>query len=225
MEEIDLKELLEYFWSKKGYIIVFILTALVLGSIYTAAIQKPRYKSYTSILLTKEADNTTITSNDITLNKNLVDTYREIIKSRKVIGKVIDNLELDYSIAELSKDVIVESINDTEIIKISVIDDDPKRAMVIANEIASVFNAEIVKLYNIQNVGIVDEAEITNAPYNVNLLKQLVISGLVGLVLGLGVVFVIYYFDTSVKTTEEIEKKLGLPVIGVIPAIGGKKND
>ena len=134
-------------------------------------------------------------------------------------------MELDYTIAGLSKDIIVESINDTEIIKISVIDDDPKRAMVIANEIASVFNAEIVKLYNIQNVGIVDEAEITNAPYNVNLLKQLVISGLVGLVLGFGVVFVIYYFDTTVKTTEEIEKKLALPVIGVIPAIGGKKND
>ena len=225
MEEIDLKELLDYFWTKKVYIIALVLFCLVVGAVYTAAFQKPRYKSYTTILLTKEENSSTITSNDITLNKNLVDTYREIIKSRKVIGKAISNLDLDYSISELSKNITVESINDTEIIKISVVDDDPKRAMIIANEIASVFNSEIVKLYNIQNVGIVDEAEISINPYNVSLLKQLVISALVGLVLGLGVVFVIYYFDTSVKATEEIEKKLGLPVIGVIPSIGGKKND
>lgn len=225
MEEIDLKELLNYFWSKKIYVVIVILLALVLGAGYTAILQKPKYKSYTTILLTKEESNTTITSNDITLNKNLVDTYREIIKSKKVISKVIDNLNLKYTVSELSNNVTVESINETEIIKVSVIDDDPKLAMVIANEIATVFNAEIVKLYNIQNVGIVDVAEISSLPYNVNLFKQLALSGLIGLVLGLGIVFVIYYFDTSVKTTEEIEKKLELPVIGVIPTVGGKKND
>ena len=132
---------------------------------------------------------------------------------------------MNYSVVELSKNVTVESINETEIIKVSVVDDDPKLSMVIANEIANVFNAEIVKLYNIQNVGVVDVAEMPNLPYNVNLLKQLVLSGLVGIVLGFGIVFVMYYFDTSVKTTEEIEKKLGLPVIGVIPTVGGRKND
>lgn len=225
MEEIDLKELLGYFWSKKVYIIIVTLIALLLGATYTAVLQKPKYKSYTTILLTKEADSNTITSNDITLNKNLIDTYREIIKSKKVISKVIDNLSLNYSVVELSKNVTVESINETEIIKVSVVDDDPKLSMVIANEIANVFNAEIVKLYNIQNVGVVDVAEMPNLPYNVNLLKQLVLSGLVGIVLGFGIVFVMYYFDTSVKTTEEIEKKLGLPVIGVIPTVGGRKND
>lgn len=225
MEEIDLKELLDYFWSKKVYIIIVTLIALLLGATYTAVLQKPKYKSYTTILLTKEADSNTITSNDITLNKNLVDTYREIIKSKKVISKVIDNLSLNYSVVELSKNVTVESINETEIIKVSVVDDDPKLSMVIANEIANVFNAEIVKLYNIQNIGVVDVAEMPNLPYNVNLLKQLVLSGLIGIVLGFGIVFVMYYFDTSVKTTEEIEKKLGLPVIGVIPTVGGRKND
>ena len=82
MEEIDLKELLGYFLSKKIYIIFLVMFCLVAGSIYTAAIQKPKYKSYTTILLTKENDSTSITSTDITLNKNLVDTYREIIKSK-----------------------------------------------------------------------------------------------------------------------------------------------
>ena len=217
MEEIDLKDLLSYFLSKKIYIIVMVFLALIVGSVYTAAIQKPKYKSYTTILLTKESESTSITSTDITLNKSLVDTYREIIKSKKVINEVISNLNLKYNFSDLNNNVTVESINDTEIIKISVVDLNPVLAKEIANEIAKVFNTEVVKLYNIQNIGIVDEAEIANTPYNVSLLKQLVLSALIGLVLGFGIVFVMYYFDTSVKSTEEVEAKLVIPVIGTIP--------
>ena len=225
MEEIDLKDLLNYFLSKKVVIIVAVLVALLAGSVYTAMLQKPKYKSYTTILLTKENDSTSITSNDITLNRNLVDTYREIIKSKKVINNVINNLNLNYTFSELNKNVTVESINDTEIIKISVVDYNPKIAKDVANEIASVFNKEIVKLYNIQNIGIVDSAELAKSPYNVNLLKQLVLAFLVGLVIGFGIVFVMYYFDTTVKSVEELESKLNLPVIGNIPDAGGVKHD
>ena len=139
MEEIDLKDLLSYFWSKKVIILVMFLLGLVIGEVYTAAIQKPLYQSYTTILLTKASDST-ITSNDVTLNRNLVDTYREIIKSKKVLNKVINNLELDYDYAVLNRKVGVTSINDTEIIKITVVDKDSKQASDIANEIANVFN-------------------------------------------------------------------------------------
>ena len=224
MEEIDLKDMFSYFLSKKVYIIFMILFCLVVGSIYTAVIQKPKYKSYTTILLTKESD-TSITSTDITLNKNLVDTYREIIKSKKVLNKVIDNLGLNYSYSKLNQNVTVESINDTEIIKVSVVDLNPRVSRDIANEIASVFNIEVVKLYNIQNIGVVDVAEAPSAPFNVNLIKQLILAIFIGFVLGCGIVFVLYYFDTTVKSAEEIEKKLGLPVIGRIPKSGGGKHD
>ena len=221
MEEIDLKDMINYFFAKKIYIIIIVMFALIVGGVYSAAIQKPKYKSYTTILLTKENDTGSITSNDITLNKSLVDTYREIVKSRKVIGTVINNLGLNYSISKLSNNVTVESINDTEIIKVSVVDLDPKLAMQITNEIAEVFNNEIVKLYNIQNIGVVDTAEIPTSPYNINLVKQLVLAALIGLVLGFGVVFVMYYFDTTVKSVEEIDNKIKIPVIGTIPISGG----
>ena len=82
MEEIDLKELLGYFWNKIYIVIIFLVLFLFGGIIYSTSIQKPLYKSYTTILLTKEEGSTSITSNDISLNRNLVDTYREIIKSR-----------------------------------------------------------------------------------------------------------------------------------------------
>lgn len=223
MEEIDLKAMFNYFLTKKLYIIIITLVALLLGIVYSNFIQEPMYKSYTTILLTKENDSSSITSNDITLNRNLVDTYREIVKSRKVVSKVISNLDLDYTVDALNSRISVSSINETEIIKITVVDEDRELAMNIANETAKVFNNEIVKLYNIQNIGIVDEAEIAAVPYNVSVLKQSLIASLIGLVLGIGIVFVMFYFDTTIKSSDEIENKLGLPVIAEIPKAGGKK--
>lgn len=223
MEELDLKSLFNYFMNKKLYIILTTVVCLLIGIIYVGLLKTPMYKSYTTILLTKEMDSNTITSNDITLNKSLVDTYREIVKSRKVIGTVKNNLKLSYSIDELNSLVSVSSVNDTELIKISVVNEDNELAMKIANETASVFNSEIVKLYNIQNIGIVDVAEVANSPYNINVIKQLIIFGLIGFVLSVGIVFVIFYFDTTIKTEEEIEAQLNLPVIGKIPRLGGKK--
>ena len=75
MEEIDLKEMLSYFWNKKLLIIILMVVVLVGGILYSTNFQKPLYKSYTTILLTKEADKTTIDSTTLALNKDLVDTY------------------------------------------------------------------------------------------------------------------------------------------------------
>ena len=158
------------------------------------------------------------------LNKNLIDTYAEIIKSRKVVGKVIENLNLDYTIEELQKNISVTNVNDTEIIKITVDDKDSNLAKNIANETAKVFNAEIIKLYNIQNIGVVDYAEESLVPYNINILKSMAIYVLTGLFLSLAVVFVMFYFDTTIKTVEEVERKLNIPVIGAIP-VGGRKHE
>ena len=225
MEEINLKDLFNYFLSKKLYIILITLIAVIIGVLYSTFFKTPMYKSYTTMLLTKENDSTSITSNDITLNKNLVDTYSEIIRSRKIASKVINNLDLNYSIEELKSRISVSSINDTEIIKITVVDEDSKLAMDIANETASVFKTEIVKLYNIQNIGVVDVAETANSPYNMNSLKGIIISLLIGIVLSLALVFIMYYFDTTIKSAEEVEEKLGLPVIGKVPNLGGKKHE
>lgn len=223
MEELDLKEMFSYFWGKKLYIILFVLVALIFGIIYTNFMQVPKYQSYTTILLTKEGDSSSITTTDINLNRNLVDTYREIIKSKKVLNRVINNLNLDYDFDYLYKNVSVSSVNDTEIIKVLVTDLDSRRAMDIANEIASVFNSEVVKLYSIQNIGVVDRAEEAKLPYNVQVFKQIVIALLVGIILGLLFVFVLFYFDNTVKGVEEIETKLGIPVIGTIPEmVGGR---
>ena len=221
-KEIDLKELLDYFKSKWLLIISAIILAIGFGNLYTIFTRVPLYKSDTTIVLVSENQNESYNSSELQLNKNLVGTYSEIIKSRKVISPVIKNLKLDYTYQQLKESITVTSITNTEIIKVSVSDKDSKQAKKIANEIAKVFSIEIQKIYKLNNVSIVDKAVESIKPYNVNYLKDNLIYVAIGLVLSSGVIFIKFYFDTSIKTSEEIENKLGMTILGIVPKVEGE---
>ena len=216
MEEINLIELWNYFKNKIMWIIVTCIFIIICGNAFMLLTRVPEYQSVTTIVLVNENKDNYNTS-ELQLNKGLVGTYSEIIKSRKVLNKVINNLDIDRTVNELSENISVSSVEDTEIIKIVVSDTDSKLAAEIANETAEVFMKEIQKIYSLDNVSVVDQALEAKAPYNINFVKDNVIYLLVGLVLSCGVIFVMFYFDTTIKSGEEIESKLVLTVIGIVP--------
>lgn len=224
MEEFNISEFIKYYFSLIVIVILFIILGAVGSWYYTDYIQVPMYKSQTSLVLTRAGDSTgSITQNDISLNKNLVATYREIIKSRRILSNVISNLNLDITEKELSNKVSVTSSNDTELIVISVVDKDSKLARNIANEIAKVFKEEITTIYNIENISIVDVAVKAKDAYNVNPLKQYVIGVGSGFLIGSLIITVMFYFDDSIKKPEDIEEKVGLSVLSTVPKYKGKK--
>lgn len=224
MEEFNISEFIKYYFSLIVIVILFIILGAVGSWYYTDYIQVPMYKSQTSLVLTRAGDSTgSITQNDISLNKNLVATYREIIKSRRILSNVISNLNLDITEKELSDKVSVTSSNDTELIVISVVDKDSKLARNIANEIAKVFKEEITTIYNIENISIVDVAVKAKDAYNVNPLKQYVIGVGSGFLIGSLIITVMFYFDDSIKKPEDIEEKVGLSVLSTVPKYKGKK--
>ncbi len=224
MEEINLEELLKFFISKIKFIALATVVFLVLGFVYVNFILTPMYHSSTTLILvgSSENQNSTTTQNDINLNKNLISTYSEIVKSRTVLQQVIDKLNLDEDTTTLSKKISVSSVENTEIIKIQVSDKNNKIAKDIASTTADVFMKEVKNIYNLTNVSVIDKASLENVPYNINIVKQLLISGVIGFVLSSGIVFLIFYFDTTIKSSKDIEEKLGLPVIGNITLIDKK---
>lgn len=222
MEEIDLKELFDYFKSKIVWVIVIIFAVLIIGNVYTLLTRVPLYRTNASLVLVSENNNTNAVYNNSEqqLNKNLVATYSEIIKSKAVLNDVISNLKLKMTYGELKRKITVEAVENTEIINIYVVDKNAKKASIIANEISNVFVSKINSYYKLNNVTILDKAEIVKKPYNINYLKDNVIYLLVGVVLSCGVIFLFFYFDTTIKTSDEIENKLNLTVIGTVPKIG-----
>ena len=215
MEEINLAEVFDYFKSKILWIIIAIVAILIIGNVYTIITRVPMYESDTTIVLS--GNNDSYNSTDSQINQNLIGTYREIIKSRRVLSQVIKNLKLKMSVDELSNNITATSVEDTEIIKITVANEKAKDAQRITDEVAKVFSKEVQDIYNLENVTIIDKADLANKPYNINYVKDNIIYLVIGIVLSFGVVFVMYYFDTSIKSSETIEEKFGLTVIGVVP--------
>ena len=124
----------------------------------------------------------------------------------------------------LHNKVSVSAVNNTEIIKITVNDLNAIKAKNIANVTAKYFTEEVKELYNISNVNILDEAIEANNPYNINVIKQVIIYFMIGFVLAAGILFIIYYFDRTIKTVEQIEAKIKLPILGSVEELtkGGK---
>ena len=221
MEEINIKDLLMYFVKKIPVIAMVSFVMLAVGMLYSVLIKQPLYYGDVTLILVQENknynQNSNLTQNDIALNQKLVTTYSEIIKSKRVLNRVIDEMKLDYKTEELAKKINVSSVKDTEIIKIAVSDSNNKEAAKIANKIASVFQNEVTDIYNLENVAVIDSAEVQTEPFNIHVARDSIIFFAVGFVLTVGIYFVIYYFDTSIKSVEEVEKELGVPVIGTIP--------
>lgn len=216
MEEINLKELFDYFIDKIKYIIIATLVCCLIGGIYTKFLTIPMYKSSTTVILGSNQEGTGITQSDISINNNLVSTYAEIIKSRRVLEQVQKELNESYTYKELTSEISVSSINNTQIIKITVEDNNALNAKIIANLVAKVFTVEVPELYNLDNVHILDVAIEEDEPYNINVAKSSIIGGLLGLVLSSGIFFVIYYFDRTAKSVEQVEEVLQMPILGSV---------
>lgn len=235
MEEIDLKELLSLFWSKKTQIILIVLIFMLIGVIYTVGFVTPKYTSSTTLLLATSENSTdkssTITTTDVTLNSKLVSTYSDLVQSKSVLRQVISNLGINISEEELKNNITVTQEKDTEIIKISVTNANANTAEKVANEVAKVFTKKIQEIYKINNVHIVDAAEVETTPSNINHPKDVMIFTFIGIVVAAGYVLIMNMLDTTVKTAEEVEKELKIPVLATIPLYsfepaknkGGKK--
>ncbi len=224
MEEIDLREMFQIFWNKKIPIIIIVILFIIGGFIYTTKFTTPMYSSSTTLVLASSEDektnvNTSITATDITINSKLVSTYSELVKSKNILREVINNLEIQIDEEILRKHVKVNSVKNTELIEITVEDENATVAAKIANEIAKVFTQKVKEIYNINNVQIVDEAEITSTPSNINHVKNTIVFAGVGVVISIIYVIIANMLDTTVKTAEDIEKNFDIPVLVSIPMI------
>ncbi|MBR0351134.1 MAG: hypothetical protein IJH76_04915 [Clostridia bacterium] len=226
MEELDLKEIFNLFWNKKLRIILIVAVFVVIGAIYTMGFVKPVYTSNTTLVLAKmdNSNNNTVnntdagmTTNDVTLNSKLVSTYSELVKSKKVLRAVISNLAIKLDEDDLRKNVSVSSVKDTELIEIKVTNRDPAVAAKVANEIANVFIDNVKEIYNLNNVHVVDKAEPADSPSNIHHIRNIIIFGFIGLVVAIVYVLVLNMLDTTVKSAEDVEKLLDLPVLASVP--------
>ena len=240
MEEIDLREVVKTFWNKKIHIIVILAVFVIIGAIYTFNFVTPKYTAKTTLILAsingtgnKNVEtgytDTSVIDKDITVNSKLVSTYSELIKSKTVLRQVISNLDIKIDEDKLKKMITVDTVEDTELIRISVENESNELACYIANETANIFKEYIKGIYEVENVQIIDVAEIETDPSNIHHKRDIAIFGLIGMVVSAGYVLIINMLDTTVKSIDDVEEITGLPVLASLPTLdnfekGSSKN-
>ena len=215
--EIDLMEILSLMMHRLWLIILCAVAAGAAGYVVSRFVLTEQFESTTRIYVLNRQNDDTLTYTDVQLGTQLTKDFREIIKSRYVLEQVIDICGLEDSSGSLSSRVSVDTQTDTRIVTITVTDTDPARAQYIANELREAAAERIMYVMDIQAVNVVDEANLPTAPSAPSVTKWTAIGFLLGAFLCMAVVLIQFLLDDTIKTSDDIEKYLGLSTLGMIP--------
>ena len=223
--EVDLKELFFVFWEKLW---IILLSGIVLGiAAYfdTSVMITPQYASDGTVyILTRSNSNQQVTTGDLNMSAQLTSDFEELIISHTVLDEVIEQIDYEgLTFGSLKNKITVTNRTDTRILQITVTDPDPLMAKAIVDKVIEISSEKIKSIMDIEAVNLVDEGTLNSTPVSPSYKKNVLIGVLIGIVITSAIVIVMYLLDDKIHTGEDIEKYLGLSVLGVIPEVSNEK--
>lgn len=222
---IDLLELIIVLLKKIHIIMLAGVIFAVIAFVGTKSFVTPKYTSTTKMyVLSKQSEGSMVTYTDLQTGTQLTKDYMELVKSRPVLEKVIRNLNLDMSVEALKGCISVATPADTRILTVSVVSTDPEMAKKIVDEIREAVGVQITQIMDADSVNTVEEGNLPTSPSSPNVTKNAVMGGGLGFALAAGIILLRFMLDDTIKTTEDVEKYLGLSVLASVPIQPGAKS-
>ena len=222
--EIDLLDLLYYLGKKIWILVAATLIFAVAGATLTMYVMDEQYTAETRLYVLNRSSGSALGGlgaalavSDFQISDNLLEDYLVLLSGRNITDEVLEILNLDMTREELSKLITVQSINNTRVFKIQVTDTDPQRAANIANCVREVAARQLESIMDVNAVNLVYDAEVPQKKSGPSVTKNTMIAALLGLMAAAGIFVVIYLLDDTIRTEEDVERHLGLSVLGVIP--------
>lgn len=214
---IDLTQLYKLFKKNLRFVIISVVLFAVVAFAYTSFFVEKKYASQSSIFLVSKvnADTGTVDANALNANSKQVNNYMAMLKGENILTNVAN--QLDLNVGEVKNAVSVSNVADTEIIEIKAVSDNPEKSKRIVETLTSTFFKEVKETLQIENMTILNDPKVSNVPVSPNKRKNTVIGAMIGLLLSGGYIFLIYIFDKRLKTKQEVESYLGIPVLAEIP--------
>lgn len=222
MEEqvISLSEIFEAL--KKRWIMIFTITvaATVISGVLSFFVIDPVYETSTKLFIGKEeSDEAAYNTNDIQMYQKLLQTYAQAIKTKDLVGRAINELDYDLEAASVVSALTVTPVTDTQILQIKYQSKDPKEAVDVLKNVTAEFIVTSKELVSNGNVRVIEEVELPENPVSPNKKMNIAIAFLLGLMVSVGLVFLLEYLDNTYKNKEQLEKELDIPVLGTIPDV------
>lgn len=220
-ETISLQEIASIL--KKRFKLIFLITVsfALLSFLITFFLITPKYEASSQFIVNQKDSLNEFNINEIRTNVELINTYNVIIKSPAILDYVIEELNLNLSVNQLANMISVSNTQGSQVVNVTVTHTNPNRAEEIANTTVEVFQERIPVLMNVDNVNILAPANVGSnpSPVSPNMTLNIAIAIVLGLMVGVGLAFLLEYLDNTIKTEQDIEKYLDLPVMGTISNI------
>ncbi|AGK95910.1 YveK family protein [Clostridium pasteurianum] len=216
---IDLSQFV-YVLNKRKYIIIAItLVAVIIAGIFSYFVASPVYQSQVTTIVGKKNDtgNSTVQYNDVMMYQNLTKTYASIATSQLIQGKAAEKLGNGMTADKLSKLITVTPETGTQILDITAQGGTAKEALDRVTAVSEAFVENSPSVYNAGEVKIMDKGELSKSPVKPNKKMNIAIAFFLGLMVSVGISFLLEYMDSTLKTSEDVKRYLDLPVLGTIP--------
>ncbi|MCO1603678.1 YveK family protein [Desulfosporosinus nitroreducens] len=222
-EEIELRQYWDVLRKRWMIVVALPLIAALTSGVISFFVIKPVYQASTTLIVGKKASEPgqdaakNLENSVLQANQQLAKTYAMIAQSRTVEQNVIKDLNLSLTVEGLDSMISINPVKTTEILEIQVTNTNSELAASIANTMAQEFTKAVIEIKKVDSVSIVDTAVIPDKPIKPNKILNVLIAFVVGLMASGGLVFLLEYLDNTVKTSSDVEKLLGIPVLGIIP--------
>ena len=218
-DTLDITEMYNFIKKRVKLVLFLCICFSCVGYFGTKLLITPTYTASTSIYLTPQiSDSGSLDYNSQMANSKLVSNVVELMTQSNIMSEVAKDVGLE-SADSVKKLVSVTNESNTEIITISATTTDPKLSKDIANDTVSTFISTMQKNLNVSNIEVVDKAKLSYVPSGPNVKKNTMMAGLIGFVLGFGYAVLKFLLDNRLRTKEEAEKYLGIPVFCEIPEL------
>lgn len=223
MEEqvISISEIFEAIKKRWIIIVAITLTATIISGIISFFVIDPVYEASTKVFVGKEEnDNAAYNSSEINMYQQLLQTYAQAIKTKDLVNRAISGLKYDgLEARNVVESLTVNPISNTQILQIKYQSKDPNEAKDVLKGITDEFIVTAKELVPNGNVRVIEEVELPENPVSPNKKMNIAIAFLLGLMVSVGLVFLLEYLDNTYKNKDQLEKELGIPVLGAIPDI------
>ena len=220
MEEqvISISEIIDAVKKRWKIIALCTLISTLVSGIFSFFIIAPTYEASTKVFIGKEESSVeNYNYNDITMYQKLLKTYSELIKTKDLINRSITNSEYELEVEDVLNNVSVTTVADTQMIQIAYKSTSPNIAKNMLENITNEFITTAQELVPNGNVRVLETVELPEEPVAPNKKMNIAIAFILGMMVGLGIVFLLEYLDNTYKNKEQLEKDLDIPVLGVIP--------
>ena len=213
-------ELTQTLKDKIALILIATVAAALAGWAVSSFFVPRRYEASVNMIVNTRTDmNTVVTSDNISSAQNLVDTYAIIIKSNKVLNSVIDELDLNMGYEELSRQISVDAINRTQVMKIAAQCSDPHLAEQIVHTISQIAPAIVADAVEAGSCKVVSDVYSSQEPVSPNIPRTTVLFGALAFLLVCAAVVLRELLNDYIVDDADMEKKLGISTLGVIPDV------